>query len=263
MKIQRFSSYSLQNSITDDFINSFDSQLNESDKNFDYKDIQNKVIRDLKLNASLVLTFGAGMAALYPIVQSLMSNTSLSSFEVTPESVVMLTIAAVSITFLEEKKSKSVDEEDILTKDSKSLLEELKMRGIGNGIVKKVMKVLHSIKNIFSVISKHLGVAIGQIIDMFAYTSLLIPILNGLLSVIGKYELNFDTIIDNFIGLAMGVGTIIAKHGIMYIVSRIKNKFNLDQKEIADEIKTPVSVQRFSDFGNTNTESQGELINEQ
>jgi hypothetical protein len=38
--------------------------------------------------------------------------------------------------FIEEKKFTSTIEEDILRKDSKSMLEELKLMGIGIGIVK-------------------------------------------------------------------------------------------------------------------------------
>ena len=42
------------------------------------------------------------------------------SFNLNQESVVLLTLAAVTITYLEEKKFKSGEEEAILTKDSKS-----------------------------------------------------------------------------------------------------------------------------------------------
>jgi hypothetical protein len=59
--------------------------------------------------------------------------------------------------------------------------------------------------------------------DMFAYTAMLIPIMNGILYVIGKYDLNFDNFIKNFIGLSIGVGTIITKHGISMILNKLKS----------------------------------------
>ena len=75
---------------------------------------------------------------------------------------------------------------------------------------------------IFSLIGKHLGAVVDGFIDMFAYTSMLIPIMNGILYIVGKYDMNLDTICDNFMGLAMGIGTVMAKHGIVEILN---NKF--------------------------------------
>ena len=186
MKIQRYSDYSLQYDMAQDFLNSFDEVVKESSGGSSYEKVAKKVISDLKLNFNLVATFGAGIGALYPVVESVMSNMSYDSFNLTTESVVLLTLAAVTITYLEEKKFKSAEEEAILTKDSKSMLEELKMRGFGNGIVKKLMKGLESVKNIFYIIGKHLGAVVGSIVDMFAYTSLLIPIMNGVMFIIHK-----------------------------------------------------------------------------
>ena len=264
MRVQRFEEYRLQDDMAQDFLNSFDEIVKEaSGGESSYEKVAKKVISDLKLNVRLVATFGAGIGALYPVVQGIMTNMNLDSFNLTTESVVLLTLAAVTITYLEEKKFKSTEEEEQLTKDSKSMLEELKMRGFGNGIVKKLMKGLESIKNIFSIIGKHLGAVVGSIIDMFAYTALLIPILNGVMFVINKYDLNLDTLPQNFLGLAIGVGTIIAKHGIVEIINRIKNRFPINAREVLDDIETP-AIQRFANFGDGGAEEQdGDLIKEQ
>ena len=262
MEIIKFKEYSLQDSIVTDFLNSFDKMIIESEET-SYKNIEKKVISDLRLNTKLVLTFGAGIGALYPIVEGLMRNMSISSLEITPESIVLLTIASVTITYLEEKKFKSSDEESSLTKDSKSMLEELRMMGIGNGLVKKLIKGLTSIKNIFSLIGKHLGTVVNGVIDMFAYTSLLIPIMNGINFIVGKHELNLETLPQNFLGLAMGIGTIIAKHGIIEIINKIKNRFPINPKEVLADIETP-SIQKFATFADGEKDSQdGELIKEQ
>ena len=264
MDIIKFKDYNTIELMTQDFINSFDDVIVESSGGeHNYKSVEKKVLSDLKLNLKLVSTFGSGIGALYPIVNNLMSNSlSYQSIEITAETVVMLTIAAVSIIYIEEKKYSTPEEEEILVKDSKSLLEELKMRGVGNGIVKKLMKAITSIKNIFSIIGKHIGAVVGGIIDMFAYTSLLIPIMNGVLFVVNKYNLNIDTLCDNFLGLAMGVGTIIAKHGIIAILNRIKDKFNINQNKVIDELETPV-IQKFSTFSDGQSDEDGELIKEQ
>jgi hypothetical protein len=262
MKIQRYTDYTLQNEMAEEFLNSFDKMVKESDGGTSYQKVAKKVISDLKLNVSLVATFGAGIGALYPVVQGLMENMNLDSFILTPESIVLLTLSSVTIAYLQEKKFKSAEEEDQLTKDSKSMLEELKMKGFGNGIVKKLIKSLESVKNIFLVIGKHIGAVIGSIVDMFAYTSLLIPLLNGVMSIIHKYDLNLETLPQNFLGLAVGVGTIIAKHGIVEIINRIKNKFPINPKEVLDDIETP-AIQRFATFGDSEEKQDGDLIKEQ
>lgn len=273
MKIQRFNDYYNSEKMLDDFIMSLNSQVNESGeiKNEDdstYKRIQNKVISDLKLDSRLILTFGSGIGALYPVVLQILENMSLSGVEITKQTVVLLTIAAITIIYLEETKTKELGvdiEDEILTKDSKSMLEELRMRGIGDGIVKKIIKALSSIKNIFSTIGKYIGAAVGGIIDMFSYTAILIPVMNAVLYLIGKYEMGADEIISNFFTLSVGVATKIAKHGLVEIVNRLKSLIpNREREEIIDELETPV-IQKFGDFsgGQMNTPSGDDMITEQ
>ena len=109
-----------------------------------------------------------------------------------------------------------------------------------------------------------MGVIANGIIDMFAYTSLLIPIMNGINYIVGKHDLNLETLPQNFLGLAMGIGTIIAKHGIIEIINKIKSKFPINQKEVLSDIETPTSIHKFSTFGGDDESSlDGELIKEQ
>ena len=104
MNIKRFDDYSLQDEMASEFLNSFDKMIVESDGGSSYKKVAKKVISDLKLNVSLVSTFGAGIGALYPVVDGLMKNMNMDSFDLNVESVVLLTLASVAITYLEEKK---------------------------------------------------------------------------------------------------------------------------------------------------------------
>ena len=137
--------------------------------------------------------------------------------------------------------------------------------GIGDGIVKKVIKAISGLKNIFSTISKHLGAAVGGIIDMFAYTSILIPIMNGILYIIGKYDMGVDEVISNFFSLSVGVATRIAKHGLVEILDKLRKLISPDSKrKILSEIETPV-IQKFGDitYGDGESDQEGELIKEQ
>jgi hypothetical protein len=104
----------------------------------------------------------------------------IDSIELTYDKVVLLTICAITIIYIEEKFTSAI-EEDILRKDSKSMLEELKLMGIGNGIVKKLIRIFKS-TSIFKLIGKHVGSIVGGFMDMFAYTAMLIPIMNGIMS---------------------------------------------------------------------------------
>jgi hypothetical protein len=253
----------LDDKLPDDSDYSEDSD--DLSKDSTYKRIEKKVLSDLKLDTSLVLTFGFGIGALYPIIDEMMQNMSVTNIDVSKTSVVLLTIAAITIIFLEEKKTKNTQQEETLIKDSKSLLEELRMRGIGDGIVKKVIKAINGVKNIFSTIAKHLGAAVGGVIDMFAYTAILIPIMNGIFYIIGKYDMGVDQVISNFFSLSTGVATRIAKHGLVELLDRLRKLISPSSKrEIIDEIETPV-IQKFGDihYGDSESEQEGDLIKEQ
>jgi hypothetical protein len=251
--------------ILDDKVPSDEDDDDEEEELDTYKKIEKKVVSDLKLDMSLVLTFGSGIGALYPIVNQMMQNMSISSIDVSKTSAVLLTIASITIIYLEEKKTKNTQQEEILIRDSKSLLEELRMKGIGDGIVKKVIKAINGVKNIFSTIAKHLGAAVGGVIDMFAYTSILIPIMNGILFIIGKYDMGIDDVISNFFALSTGVATRIAKHGLVELLDRLRKLISPKSKrEIIDELEIPV-IQKFGDihYGDTDSEQEGDLIKEQ
>ena len=258
-RIKRYNEYSDQESMVQDFLNSL-TLINENSDGSEYVGIWDSISKDLKLNIRFIATFGTGINSFYPVVDKMMKNMNISS-GITVEHVVLLTICALSIIYLEEKKFKSSKEGDDITTYSKSMLEELKMMGIGNGIVKMVVKSIKSIKNIFNLIGKHIGSVVGGVIDMFAYTSLLIPIMNGVGYMVGKYDLTPETAIQNLVGIGVGLGTIVAKHGITHILDKIKGKFNIDKKdieEIESEFNQPV-IKKFETYVDSNIEP----INEQ
>ena len=262
-KIYKIEEYSKYQDITSDFIsNILINESSESSKKMEDRIVKN-IIKDLGLNIRLVGVFGAGIGAFYPIVQSLMARMNIT---ITDEVVALATICAFTIIVLEESKVKDFEKQRKIVKDSKTMLEELKLRGVGNGVIKKLITAFYSIKNIFSIISKHVGAVIGGFTDMFAYTSLLIPIMNAVGYVINKYQFTLDNIDDNFLGLALGIGTITAKHAIIDIINRIKSKFPINKKKIMDEIETPV-IQKFGDktYGGqpNNDEDGAQIIQEQ
>jgi hypothetical protein len=233
MQVLGFSQYINSIQLAEDFIQLIGNDIiNESDK-FDYKKIIKKIIDDLNLNVQMLLTFGVGLESMFPIIRNLVKNMKLN-IDLKPETVVLMTIAAVTIAYLEEKKS--IKNKKILEKDAKSMLEELKLRGVGNGIVKKLVKCLNSLGNLLKILFRQKRPIINGLFDMLAYTALLVPFLNAVMFMVGKYELNIDTLPSNFLSVGLGVTTIVAKHGINFLIDKLKDKLELNKPEILKNI---------------------------
>ena len=262
--IKRYQEYSSDYDMTLEFINSFDLMIKENESSGgDWKSIMKKFKNDLKLHLELILTFGAGIGTFVPVVQKMMQNMNIST-EITFDKAVLLTICSLTIIYVEERKFKNSKEEEQLISDSKSMLEELKMMGLGNGIVKLVIKSFEAIKNIFNIIGRHIGASVGGVVDMFAYTSFLLPVMNGIYYLIGQYELTPETIVQNLIGLGSGIITLIAKHGIGYILNKIKDKFKI-KKDIIDDVVDDMessTIQKFNVYGNDEVLDDSEPIND-
>jgi len=261
--IQRFEQFNITEEMLEVFLNSFGT-VNESSNNDETNSVLKKIINDLKLNVKLIGTFGFGIGAILPVASKIIKNMNISSIELNKETLCLLLLTAFSIIYLEEK---NVKDSQKMTKDSKSMLEELRMRGIGDGIVKKFIKSLQSIKNLFKIIGKHLGAVVNGFMDMFAYSSLLLAIMPALSQVIDKFSLNIETLPKNFFALSMGIGTLISKYGISYIMKKLGHKFNLSKNvedDVNREIETPTITKTGMDhFIDLETDQDGDLIKEQ
>jgi len=178
--------------------------------------------RDLNFNTKLIFTFGTGIASMYPIVLSLIENQNLK-VDLTTENIVLLTLTSVVILALETEKDMDLSKED-----AKTLLTELKLRGIGNGIVKKMVNCLKSLGNVMGLLFKNTPKVVRNLVDMFGYTSLLIPTMNALSSIINDYGWTMDTIIGNLSSLGVGILTFLAKNGFDYLVNKLKKKVKLN-----------------------------------
>lgn len=259
MGILRYNEYSKSEEMALEFVNSFTPSINESsNKEEEYKSILQKVVKDLGLNFSFIGTFGTGVALMYPIVDELIKNSSFN-VESTPETIILATITTFSIIYLEEKKSKlSEGEIESLKDDNKSLLTELKLRGVGNAIIKKLISCFNSITNIFKIIFKNTGHVISAFFDIFGYTALLIPAMNGIFYMIHKYDMNIDSMINNFLSLGLGVASLYAKHGINYLIDKLKNSINIKKMKLDEE---PI-IKNSPEFIDVEDDSVVKTINE-
>ena len=269
-----------------------------SSKN-DIQHILKNLSTDLKFNYNLVFTFGAGIKAIYPIVDNLIRNGNLN-VEITKENIVLLSLAAIAITYLEEKNNKVGDnrvpcdkcdgigtiqnmsckdcdgdgcdiceleckecggkgfiESKVIKSDMRTILEELKL----NGIVKKLVKCFTSIGGLFKILFKNTPYLVSGFMDMFAYTSILIPTMNAVSSLVGNYNLNMDTLPGNLMSVGIGVTTFLAKNGLTYLINKLKGKFNI---KINPDLEKPTVVRSY-DIADGEVDNMGKnkLIKEQ
>jgi hypothetical protein len=105
---------------------------------------------------------------------------------------------------------------------------------------------------------------VNGVVDMFVYTSLLIPIVNGVLYVINKNSLNFDNIIPNLKSIIAGVSVIVLKNGISYLIDKIKKSNKSGEKDLFYDIENPI-IKKVSDFeiSKEGKYKNSEIINEE
>ena len=299
--IKRYNQYFSHDTIVDFVTNSLMSisEGKSTDKPAEqkieeYKNEFKKIKEDLGLNSRLIPTFGFGIGGFYPIVESILR---LEGFNITKRSVVLLTLAAISIIIIGDgkKKDKSVDNErDMVIDDiNVKVLQELNQTVSPNSstgespILKRVVSILKSfyesfwkkiykgelkstlsgirsrIKNTWDSVKSGFNMAAGGMIDMLAYTAMLIPVMNVVDNTINNFPDLFSTIKilpENLLAFSTGVGVVIAKHGIAKLVSRFGSRS--DEKEILDEIETPV-IQKMANYKVSKSDDDFPMIKEE
>lgn len=181
------------------------------------KNILNNIVKYLKLNVAIIFSFGTGMELLIPIVRNLCENGELK-INLTIETVAMMTLTAVTIAYLEEAKEEKLRRQ--LEKDSRSLLEEMKLRGVGNGIIKKIVRCIKSIGSLAKLIFRHKKTVVTSFFEMFGYAALCVPILNGLKTLVGTYQMTLDSFSHNISTLLLGIGGLSVKSIINWFSNR-------------------------------------------
>lgn len=247
------------------------------------KKILKSLAGDLKFNYSLIFTFGAGIGAMIPIVSNLLKNASLNVELTDENIVLLCITALAITYLEEQKNKTGEHEiecqdckgqghnidcelcdgegcddcekdcetckgsglvKSLVTKeDAKTLLEELKLRGIGNGIVKKLVNCFKSIGNVLKVIFRNTPYIVTGFLDMFGYTSLLLPTMNAISTLIGKYDFNLDNLPINLLTVGVGVTSLLAKNSLNYLITRLKDKFNL---KVNPDLDKPTVVRPYS-----------------
>jgi hypothetical protein len=277
MRVLNFEKYQLAEDLSNFIANP--TILESVEKNRQIDNILKKLSQDLKFNYVLVFTFGVGVRVMYPIVEELIKNGNLK-VEATTENIVLVCIAALTITYLEESKNSTGDTEvpcdceikksdceicggtgmirsKVSKRDARTILEELKLRGIGNGIVKKMVECFKFLGLILKTLFRNTPYVINGLIDMLAYTAILVPAMNGISAIVGKYDLTIDSLMGNAASISLGITTFLAKYGFDSLVKKFKDKFGFDTKSL--DVPTVVKP-----YDTENDELEGnKLIKEQ
>jgi hypothetical protein len=264
--IGKFDEYNLGREMALDFFKNMDTAINESVNKEEYKKIQTEEIDkfksgvkgDIKLNFNLIGTFGAGIGALYPIVDSLISKTAPA---MDTRTVVLLTIAAVYLIVLEEKKHSKSNEDGHrkqMLAEVKVILSELQLAGFPNAntgskngsdssVLSKVVECLKATKKIFFILIKGIK-KIGLMdtleffmrgnaalrtgfIDMISYTAMLVPVMNGINAIIGIYNMDLETFLINLAMFSAGITALMVKHGIGFFMNKLKDVLKISNKD--------------------------------
>jgi hypothetical protein len=221
-KILKFTDYSNWEVIAKNFLNEVNSlnEAEETDNDSMFEIIIGGILKKFGFNLSLVFTFGAGVKLMYPLVSQLISNMQLE-IEPTTEDIVLLCITILSIMYLEHTKNPPISADDIKTK----LNGEIQIK-FGNPriLVNKLKKCFTSIFLFLQKFPKLIGFALTNIIDMFAYTSILLPVMNSISSFVGTYEITPDNLSGNLMSLATGIITLTGRQIMDFVKGkRTKN----------------------------------------
>ena len=217
--ILKFDEYYNWQKIAEDFIESLkNSHLDESNENHpdEFSGIIKSILEKFGFNIGLVLTFGTGVKMMFPIVYKLIDNMQLE-IKPTKEDIVLLCITCLSIMYLENKKSPPIPAEDIKNK----LNAEIQMK-FGNPriLVNRILKCFESIFIFLKKFPELVGVSISNIIDMFAYTAMLQPVMNAISSFVGTYNITPENLAGNLLALGTGIATMSGKTFIEYLKNR-------------------------------------------
>ena len=246
MGILKFEDYTINSSILS-LIKEFENiDINESSNNNHLNDIVNT----LNLNKNIIDIYNSiNFDVLFNIVKELISNDSLN-VELNDKNITQSTLSLILISLKNDiektnnlKYYKSVDD---LKNDIRDILEELKLEGIGNGIIKKISAILDQIYDFFKLISKDIQINnIKTLFDIISNDKLSNTILFPIYNYIKKNNVSMSSL-EKTISYMNSNTSVFSTEPIINAISK---SFNIDiEIDIHD-----------SDISNKNND----IINEQ
>jgi hypothetical protein len=256
-KILRYKDHVKLNKMVNTFMDSLHINLNESSIELNQKTVDKilkGVIKDMRINNGLFDKFKTNITESIPVVKALIENSNIK-FETSPENLVLVTLTILGISSLEEMDNKaghgvlpctecggsgckSCDDgviKSILDKrEAQSLLEELRMRGIGNGIVKKMVQSFVSIGEFTTTMLKGTEYSVNGLMDMLDKEHVMKPIMNALQQFITNYDITIETLSNNLLSLGSTIKSQVSKRGIKWLINKLKDAFGIEDIKMPD-----------------------------
>ena len=191
-----------------------------------------KISETLNFNYNIVTFLKDSIHLLYPVIEKLIDNNNFN-IEKSFENILLLTLAATCVSYLESvgnpTGNATVSKDDIRT-----ILEELKLKGIGNGIVRKITKCLKSITDIIKDVFKNTSqFKINGFYDIVSNSKAFNKIIAAVLMFVIKHKIDIDSLPNSFATMGMVISKELAKKGMDYFSNSklFKNKKNINYEQ--------------------------------
>lgn len=145
-------------------------------------------------------------------------------YKLNPENSLLISIAATLVAF-------NTSDNSVIKKDCRNILEELKLKGTGNGTVKTFVSMLEVLKTISS--------QLYNTTDIF--NDKVFPLLNSISVLIDKYNITLPNLLSNINTILVSLNAMITKNGVDSVLNKINtNNISIDtldkQNTIIQEI---------------------------
>jgi len=168
------------------------------------KSIIEDIVEEFKLAPKFIFTFGTGISAFYGPVQRLLEGSGISMSEY--EIYLLIITAIVSL-------SNEVNAKEMIVK--------LKEKGIYSSL-EDIKDYILNTKDLINSVTKNVLGATYSVTDILGFTSLLVPTMNLLSSIIDEYGITSKTLGIMLKGVILSASV----YGIKSIIRKIKRKLS-------------------------------------
>jgi hypothetical protein len=168
------------------------------------KSIIEDIVEEFKLAPKFLFTFGTGISAFYGPVQRLLEGSGISMSEY--EIYLLIITAIVSL-------SNEVNAKEMIVK--------LKEKGIYSSL-EDIKDYILNTKDLINSVTKNVLGATYSVTDILGFTSLLVPTMNLLSSIIDEYGITSKTLGIMLKGVILSASV----YGIKSIIRKIKRKLS-------------------------------------
>ena len=200
-----------------------EDMYNENDfKSLDLS-TKKKIFDELGLNFKFVLTFGTGITAFFPIVESFILNSGIEDVHLDKSTVVYLSICALAISFDNPKET------------YRKLFSELRLRNV-YGLLEDLTKFIDKMKDIFNYVVSTFGKIVYDTVGVFNYTVLFVPFALTMAKILESNKIELSTFVEamsengmmKLSTIAIGISGITLRELVVHLIKEL-TKFSFSK----------------------------------